>query len=431
VRSCRRWLARSAFVALLLAVALPMAALRAGAGPPVAYEGPSWMARLAMVGDSMTWTSVDTFKPALRANWWRPAIFSFPGVRTETMRDQVRAMAADRPDAFVVQLGGLDTLDIISGARSWAFEQAQLAGTIADIQGAGVPCVVWVGPNQAFDGGPIDAWSTAINDQIRYDLAARGAGVFSDWTTVSAGHPEYFVADGSHLTDVGKQGYIAMINASLRNCTSNPRGNLDVAAAGIGVRVQGWAYDTDSSGPIPVHVYIDGTFQGVLTANSSRPDVAAAFPGVSANHGFEGSFVLGAGPHQVCAYGINVGPFGFTNPALGCRSVTIDGSPTGYVDSATGAAGSARVRGWTIDADVTWGIDVHVYVDGVFRTAANAGGARPDLGSLFPAYGAGHGFDTTVGGLGSGSHQLCVYGINNVFTAGQNRQLGCRSVAVS
>ena len=365
---------RGVLVALLMALVLPLAAGRADAAQPIPYEGPSWMAPLAVVGDSMTWTSVDTFKPALRADWWKPAIFSFPGVRTETMRDQVRAMAAIRPDAFVVQLGGLDTLDIISGARSWAFEQEQLAGTIADIQGAGVPCVVWVGPNQNFDGGPIDTWSTAINDQVRYDLAVRGAGVFSDWTTVAAGHPEYFVADGSHLTDVGKQVYIAMIKDSLRNCIRNPHGNLDVVSGGIGARVQGWAYDTDSNGPIPVHVYVDGTFQGVLSADASRPDVAAVFPGVSANHGFDGAVAVGAGVHQVCAFAINVGPYGFTNPLLGCRSVTIDGSPTGYVDSVTGGAGTVRARGWAIDADVTWGIDVHVYVDGAFRTAANAGG---------------------------------------------------------
>jgi hypothetical protein len=347
------------------------------------------------------------------------------------MRDQVRSMAADRPDAFVVELGGMDTLDIISGARSWAFEQAQIDGTIADIQGAGVPCVVWVGPNEHFDGGSIDAWSTAINDEIRYRLAVRGAGVFADWTTVAAGHPEYFVADGSHMTDAGKQAYIAMIRDSLRNCTRNPHGNLDVVSGGIGARVQGWAYDADTNASIPVHVYVDGTFKGVLDANTPRPDVAAVFPGVSANHGFDGSFAVGAGTHQVCAFGINVGPYGFTNPLLGCRSVTIDGSPTGYVDSVTSPPGSVRARGWAMDADVSWAIDVHVYVDGVFRTAVTANASRPDLAAAFPAYGGGHGYDITVGGVAAGSHEVCVYGINNVFTAGQNRLLGCRSATVS
>jgi hypothetical protein len=419
-------------VALLAVVSAAAVPSPAAGAPAVPYEGPSWMARLAVVGDSLTWTSVDTFKPSFQSDWWRPAIFSYPGVRTETMRDQVRAMAADRPDAFVVELGGMDTIDIISGARSWAFEQAQISGTIADIQAAGVPCVVWVGPNENVAEESISAWSEAINDEIQYQLVLRGAGPFADWTAVAAGHPEYFVQDGSHLTAIGKQVYASMIVDELRDCSRNPRGSLDVVAGGIGLRVQGWTYDPDTpSAPNDVHVYVDGTIRGALTANGSRPDVAAVFPGVSANHGFTGAYAVGGGTHQVCVFSINKGPYGFKNPVLGCRSVAIDGSPQGFVDSVVGGAGSIRARGWTIDADVTGAIDVHVYVDSVFKTAATANGSRPDLAAAFPAYGAGHGFDVTVGGLSKGSHQVCVFGINNALTGGQNRLLACRSAVAS
>ena len=432
MRRPRRRALVSLLVAMLVALSAAAVPSPSAAAPVVPYEGPGWMARLAMVGDSMTWTSVDAFRPAFQAEWWRPAIFSYPGVRTETMRDQVRAMAADRPDTFVVQLGGMDTIDIIGGVRSWAFEQAQIAGTIADIQAAGVPCVVWVGPNENVEHDAISVWSEAINDEIQYQLVLRGAGSFADWTAVAAGHPEYFVEDGSHLTAIGKQVYASMINNELRDCSRNPRGNLDVANGGIGVHLQGWTYDPDTPhAPSDVHVYVDGTFKGALTANSPRPDVAAAFPGVGANHGFNGAFAVGAGSHQVCVFSLNNGPYGFTNPVLGCRAVTIDGSPQGFVDSVAGGAGSARSRGWAIDADVTAPIEVHVYVDNVFRTAATANGNRPDLAAAFPAYGAGHGFDVTVGGLAKGTHQVCVYGINSGPTSGQNRLLNCRSAVVS
>ena len=84
-----------------------------------------------------------------------------------------------------------------------------------------------------------------------------------------------------------------------------------------------------------------------------------------------------------------------------------------------------------MDADVTWAIDVHVYVDGVFRVAVTANASRPDLAAVFPAYGGSHGYDVTVGSVPPGNHQLCVYGINNVFTAGQNRLVDCRTVTVS
>jgi hypothetical protein len=415
-------------VALLVGLSATAVPSPVAAAPVVPYEGPSWMARLAMVGDSLTWTSVDTFRPAFQAEWWRPAIFSYPGVRTETMRGQVRAMAADRPDAFVVELGGMDTIDIISGARPWSFEQAQISGTIVDIQAAGVPCVVWVGPNENVANASISAWSEAINDEIQYQLALRGAGPFADWTAVADGHPEYFVEDGSHLTALGKQVYASMINRELRDCSRNPRGSLDAVSGAIGVQAQGWTYDPDTpSGANDVHVYVDGAFKATMIANGSRPDVAAAFPGVSANHGFAGAFAVGGGTHQVCAFAINNGPYGFKNSVLGCRSVTVDGSPQGFVDSVVGGTSSVRARGWVIDADVTSEVGVHVYVDGVFKGAAAANGSRSDLAAVFPAYGGNHGFDVTVGGLATGTHEVCVYGINAASTSGQNRLLACRS----
>jgi hypothetical protein len=422
-------------LALSLCAALLFTLSTFGAAPthaavPVAYEGPSWMPRLAMVGDSMTWTSVDTFRPVFQSEWWRSAIFSFPGVRTETMRDQIRGMAADRPDAFVVQLGALDTLDLITGARSWAWQQQQIAGVISDVQARGVPCMVWVGPNENFDGGQIDFWTEQINAEIRYQLQLRGAGSYADWSAVSEGHPEYFLPDGSHLTPVGTPVYANMIANELRDCARNPKGSLDAVQAGVGVRVAGWAFDPDTSAVNDVHVYVDGAFRGSYAANTSRPDVAAAFPGVTANHGFDINLLVGAGAHDVCVYAINQGPYGFTNPTLGCRRVVVNGTPVGFVDSATRAGSSVTVQGWTIDPDTNASIAVHLYVDGAFMGQSTAGGARGDLAAAFPAYGANHGYSMGVTGLASGSHQFCVYAINAPATSGTNPLLGCRSVSV-
>jgi hypothetical protein len=403
----------------------------AAADGPVPYDGLWWMARLAMVGDSITNTSSHVFKPAFRAEWWRDATFSFPGVRTETMRDQIRAMAADRPDAFVLQLGGLDTLDLISGARSWNFERGQIAGVLADIQAAGVPCVVWAGPNENFDGGDIDFWSERINEEIRAQLASRGIGSFADWSAVAAGHPEYFVADGAHLTPIGMQAYANMLVTRLRDCSHNPKGSFDSAAAGVGVRVQGWAFDPDTAAPIVMHVYVDGVLRDPITAGTFRPDVAAAFPGVSAHHGFDATFAVGGGTHDVCVFALDTGAYGFMNPMLGCKRVYVDGSPVGFIDSVVGGAASARVRGWTIDPDVIPPVDVHVYVDGVLRSSAAANVNRPDLAAAFPPYGGTHGFDVTVNGLPRGVRQVCVYAINNGFTPGVNPFLGCRNVNAS
>jgi hypothetical protein len=64
---------------------------------------------------------------------------------------------------------GLDTVDIISGAVVGLRASADRRHDRRH-QGAGVPCVV-SSANQAFDDR--SARSTAINDQIRYDLAVR------------------------------------------------------------------------------------------------------------------------------------------------------------------------------------------------------------------------------------------------------------------
>lgn len=101
----------------------------------------------------------------------------------------------------------------------------------------------------------------------------------------------------------------------------SPFGSLDVVTAGVGVvSVAGWAIDPDTAASIAVHVYVDGS--GVaLAAGGSRPDVAGAFPGYGAAHGFAATIPAARGPHQVCAYGINIGAG--TNALIGCRTVSV------------------------------------------------------------------------------------------------------------
>ena len=99
-----------------------------------------------------------------------------------------------------------------------------------------------------------------------------------------------------------------------------PIGALDGATGGPGnVAVRGWALDPDTASPIAVHVYVDGT-PSVLTADVSRPDIAAAF-GLGDRHGFAATVTASVGSHQVCAYAINT-PAG-DNPNLGCRTVQV------------------------------------------------------------------------------------------------------------
>ena len=121
-----------------------------------------------------------------------------------------------------------------------------------------------------------------------------------------------------------------------------PFGNFDIAKkVSGGIRVAGWAIDPDTSNPIDVHIYVNGTFVNgsgfnIGSANDSRPDVASAYPGFGANHGFDTVIPWNSsGSVTVCAYAINVGAAD-ANPLLGCRGMItqtpergMEGAPDG------------------------------------------------------------------------------------------------------
>jgi hypothetical protein len=214
--------------------------------------------------------------------------------------------------------------------------------------------------------------------------------------------------------------------------TGSPYGSFDVAsAAGPGkLHLRGWAIDPDVADSVRLDVYIDGKGASSGPASAGRADVAAAFPGYGAAHGFDTTLSVTGGRHQVCAFAINVGPGG--NTLLGCRTVTMPtGSAFGSLDSVTAAgAGQARVRGWAIDPDVTDPIRVDMYVDGKGAQSGPANVNRPDLAAHFPGYGTTHGFDVTLGGLAAGKHTVCTYAIN-VGNGAASTRLGCQAVTVS
>lgn len=205
----------------------------------------------------------------------------------------------------------------------------------------------------------------------------------------------------------------------------SPFGALDVPAMTAADRatISGWAIDPDGSGPIDVHVYIDGV--GTPTAaNLPRLDVASSYPGFSGNHGFSVSVPVPYGAQTVCAYGINQGPG--SNTLLGCLS--LGGSPGGYVDVlSVEAPGRVRVAGWTIDPNTAAPVAVHIYAGTRFNSTT-ADVYRADLATSFAAYGGNHAFDTVIDVPG-GTQQICVYAIN-AAGPGSNTMLSCRTLTL-
>lgn len=220
----------------------------------------------------------------------------------------------------------------------------------------------------------------------------------------------------------------------------NPFGNLEAVApeaptspASL-VVVRGWAIDPDTTAPVAVHVYVDGVGAGVLTADQDRPDVAAAFPGAGAAHGFAGSVpAVGHGNHTVCLYAINAGA-GSANTTLGCRVVGMDRNPFGNTEGLLGMENASfgpdwYLTGWAIDPDSTGPTTVHVYRDGTIAGVATTSSfftRRDDVAALWPAYGTLREWQFHVySGMGDPPwHELCAYAINE-GPGSANVLLGC------
>ncbi|RWZ46364.1 hypothetical protein ELQ90_15040 [Labedella phragmitis] len=218
------------------------------------------------------------------------------------------------------------------------------------------------------------------------------------------------------------------VNATCEKWGPSPDGRLDsVSPAPGGFDAVGWAIDPDTASPIDVHIYVDGKHVSTTKAAESRPDVAGVYPAHGADHGFSKRVAATPGQHSVCVYGINV-KAGKNAQFKACRVVVVPGGvPDGRINSVTPTTGGATVTGWAIDFDTASPIDVHLYVDGKMTASTFANVNRPDVGAVYPKWGAAHGFSAVLP-MSKGTHEVCAYGIN--VGAGKNWKLACKSVTV-
>jgi hypothetical protein len=293
-------------------------------------------------------------------------------------------------------------------------------------------------------GWAIDTTTAASTKvHVYVDSAATQIIANTSRSDVGRAHPGYGNAHGFSSAVVAAPGrhkvcvYAVSVDGA-RNTTlgcttvtvakASPFGSIDTAqAVPGGVRVRGWAIDPNAqTSSIAVQVAV-GSTTTKLTANGARGDVARVYPAAGAAHGFDRVIPTTTGTQRVCVTGVNVGA-GADKLLKDCVSVRAIGSvPTGRVDSMTGTTKGIELRGWAIDGDTTASINVDVYVDGVGRRIP-AKTARSDMARAYPAYGAAHGFATTITAA-PGPHQVCVYAIN-VGAGSDNPTLACDTVQV-
>jgi hypothetical protein len=85
--------------------------------------------------------------------------------------------------------------------------------------------------------------------------------------------------------------------------------------------VSGWTIDPSTSAAVSVEIQINGVVSGRWVANTSRPDVGAAYPAFGSAHGFNVTLDAAPGTATACVTVINVGS-GW-NQSLGCRTVEV------------------------------------------------------------------------------------------------------------
>ena len=208
-------------------------------------------------------------------------------------------------------------------------------------------------------------------------------------------------------------------------------GNFEGAQQGPGViQLSGWGLDRGTATPTHVNFYVDGAWLGYLMANSSRPDIAATFPGYGEDHGFSDTLPYSTpGTHQACAWVIGDGT-GAPNYGLGCKTVTINNDPVGFFEQAQPVSGGIQLSGWGLDRDTATPTHVNFYVDGAWLGYLMANTSRPDVGTVFLGYGDDHGFSGTLSYSTAGTHQVCGWVIGDGSGAA-NYGLGCRTVTIN
>ena len=198
-------------------------------------------------------------------------------------------------------------------------------------------------------------------------------------------------------------GELASVRSALRLPAPRVEGSLDEARGGReGVAVRGWAAAPDGSGApaVLVDLVVEGPggeearTRTVLSADGSRPDVAAARPDLGGSHGFAGRVGTVDGAATVC---VSVRPAEGAPGLLRCADVVDGSAPLGNLEHVTALERAVRVQLWALTPDDPDPVTVHLSVDrAVLPVAADA--ERPDVeAGVARAAGARHGLLATLG----------------------------------
>lgn len=191
--------------------------------------------------------------------------------------------------------------------------------------------------------------------------------------------------------------------------TADILGNFEgVAVTPGGTVASGWAAVSNGD-TATVALVTDGSEVVRVLADQPRPDVGSVYPALGPNRGFSGISGMTVGRHLVCVWGERAK---LQSKLMGCRWFdNPPDEPFGNVDAASPQYGGLQISGWTIDRNTAASISARFYVDQGYGGDRTADRSRPDVASVYPAYGPDHGFSASLN-TGPGNHNVCVNGLN-------------------
>jgi hypothetical protein len=227
-----------------------------------------------------------------------------------------------QPFGFIDSMRTTDGAVVVNG---WALDPDTTAPIAVHVYVDGVA--------QAFTA---NATRTDV-DAVYHKGAAHG---FVASAVASAGKHEVCVWA---LNDWSRGGNVLIGCRTVTVVNHLPIGELEVAEGTPGaVRVDGWAYDPDTSGPATVTVSVDGAVTR-LQAGLARTDLASSVRRTAI--GFDGPIAIGVGPHKVCVSVLDTATGAAVS--LGCRTVT-------SLAAADSEASRSAAAVWPMRLSDTW-----------------------------------------------------------------------------
>ncbi|MGY4644148.1 hypothetical protein [Cellulomonas sp. URHB0016] len=208
----------------------------------------------------------------------------------------------------------------------------------------------------------------------------------------------------------------------------------EMSRSGSGITFRGWAMEPSGRNEAKVYIEYDpglpsARVSGYVDTDVVRYDVAAAYPGMGAQHGFTYTMPSDPGYHSACVWALLPGRDLKSKRLLGCKEVGPDSTvPFGNFESLASTSRGLELAGWALDPQVPGPIAIDVYLDDALATTVSTTTARADVGRAYPGTGDQHGYSATLPAT-PGPHWVCLRTKDPSY--GVDVSLGCRKATVT